>query len=56
VTKNNFEQLDNEFNNKVQFIQQDFKQNKDKVIDFLIDNIMNVTIELPENIKKGATD
>jgi hypothetical protein len=29
----------------------DYKQNKDKVIDYLIDNILNVDIDLPENIK-----
>jgi hypothetical protein len=29
----------------------DYKQNKDKVIDYLIDNILSVDIDLPENIK-----
>ncbi len=54
ASRNNFEQMDNEYNNQVSAIQQDHKQNKDKVIDFLLDNILNVGIELPENIKKGA--
>ena len=52
MTKNNFDQLDNEYKQQVTKIQQSVKQNKDKVIDFLIDNILNVEIELPENIKK----
>ena len=26
--------------------------NKDKVIDFLVERIMNVTIEFPENLKR----
>jgi hypothetical protein len=45
--------LDQEYYKKCELIQQDYKQNKEKVIDYLIDNIMNVAIELPENIKKG---
>ncbi len=53
ATRNNFEQMDNEYNNQVLAIQQDHKQNKDKVVEFLLDNILNVGIELPENIKKG---
>ena len=52
MTKNNFDQLDNEYKQQVTKIQQSVKQNKDKVIDFLIDNLLNVEIELPENIKK----
>ena len=53
ATRNNFEQMDHEYNNQVLAIQQDHKQNKDKVVEFLLDNILNVGIELPENIKKG---
>lgn len=55
MTKNNFDQMDNEFNNQIQLIHQDMKQNKEKVIDFIFENIMNVGIELPENIKKGTS-
>ena len=47
--------MDNEFNNQIQLIHQDMKQNKEKVIDFIFENIMNVGIELPENIKKGTS-
>jgi Skp family chaperone for outer membrane proteins len=54
ASRNNFEQMDSEYNSQVAAIQQDHKQNKDKVIDFLLDNILNVGIELPENIKKGT--
>lgn len=54
ASRNNFEQMDNEYKTQVSAIQHDHKQNKDKVIDFLLDNILNVGIELPENIKKGA--
>lgn len=54
MTKNNFDQLDKEYANKITAIQTDFKQNKDKVVEYLIDNIMNVELELPENIKKGS--
>ncbi len=54
ASRNNFEQMDNEYKTQVSAIQNDHKQNKDKVIDFLLDNILNVGIELPENIKKGA--
>ena len=54
VTKNNFEQLDTEFNNQVVKIQQSVKQNKEKVVEYLVDNILNVVIELPENIKKST--
>ena len=41
-----------EFNNQVAAIQIDYKQNKDKVVEYLIENIFNVKIELPENIRK----
>ncbi len=54
VAKNNFEQLDSEFNSQVAAIQMDYKQNKEKVVDYLIENIFNVKIELPENIRKQA--
>lgn len=54
MTKNNFEQLDNEFNSQVIAVGQDFKQNKEKVIDFLLDNLMNVHIELPDNVRRGG--
>lgn len=30
----------------------DYKQNKDKVVDYFIESIFNVNIELPENIRK----
>jgi hypothetical protein len=45
--------MERNYDNEIGAIQQGYKQNKDKVIDFLIENIMNVDIELPENIKKN---
>lgn len=48
--------MKSDFNSQVNMINQSYKQNKEKVIDFLIDNIMNVGIELPENIKKNKTE
>ena len=55
ATRNNFEHIDNDFNHQVSAIQQDFKQNKDKVVEYLLDHILNVAIALPDNIKKGTT-
>jgi hypothetical protein len=51
VHKNNFDQFDQDYNNQVSAIQLDYKQNKDKVVEFLVDNIFSVAIELPDNIK-----
>lgn len=47
--------MDGEYNSQVLSIKEDYKQNKDKVLEFLLENILNVGIELPENIKKGTT-
>jgi hypothetical protein len=52
VTKNSFDQLEVQFNNQMAAIQLDFKQNKDKVVEFLVESILNVPLELPDNIKK----
>jgi hypothetical protein len=49
--KSNIELLESKFKEETGRIQMDYKQNKDKVIDYLIDNILSVDIELPENIK-----
>jgi hypothetical protein len=43
--------LENKFKEDSAKISMDYKQNKDKVIDYLIDNILSVDIELPESIK-----
>ncbi len=54
VAKNNFDLLDSEFNNRVVTIQQDLKQNRDQVVDFIVEGALNVDIELPQNIKSGT--
>jgi hypothetical protein len=48
--------MDTDFKSQVQKVQLDYKQNKDKVIDFLIDNIFTVETELPKVIKEGLLD
>jgi hypothetical protein len=47
--------MDAEYKSSVLTIKEDCKQNKEKVLEFLLENILNVGIELPENIKKGTT-
>ena len=51
VNKSSSEENDSKFKQELQTIQNDYKQNKEKVIDFLIDNVLFVQIELPMNIK-----
>ena len=50
VQKNNFEQLDADFQNEVEIMKEQHKKNKDKVIDYLITNILNIKLELPASI------
>ncbi len=50
VQKNNFDQLDADFQNEVEIMKEQHKNNKDKVINYLIENILNVELELPESI------
>lgn len=56
VTKSYFDQMDIDFKNQVQKIQSDFKKNKDKVIEYLVSNVMSVEIELPSNVKANTEE
>ena len=53
MIKNSSEQLESIYNQDVDSIKGSYKQNKEKVIDFLLDNLMQVDLSLPLNIKKG---
>ena len=50
VEKNSFDKLDADFKNEVEIMRQKHKQNQDKVIKMLIENIFNVDLNLPSNI------
>ena len=51
MNKSSSDENDKKFKQELQMIQNDYKQNKDKVIDFLIDNVLFVQLEIPQNIK-----
>ena len=50
VTKNYLEQMDADFKKDVELMRQQHKDNKDKVINYLLDNILNVDLSLPPSI------
>ena len=50
VTKNYFEQMDTDFKKEVELMRQQHKDNKDKVIDYLLNHILNVDLSLPPSI------
>jgi vacuolar-type H+-ATPase subunit H len=50
VTKNYFEQMDTDFKKEVELMRQQHKDNKDKVINYLLDHILNVDLSLPPSI------
>ena len=50
VTKNYFEQMDTDFKKEVELMRQQHKDNKDKVINYLLDNILHVDLSLPPSI------
>ena len=52
VTKNYFDQMDADYKKEVETMKQQLKQNKEKVIDFLIGNVLNVELELPKSVQK----
>ena len=57
VTKNYFDKMDADYKKEVEVMKQQLKQNKEKVIDFLIGNVLNVELELPKSVqKKKLTD
>ena len=50
VTKNYFEQMDADFKKDIELMREQHKDNKDKVINYLLDNILNVDLSLPPSI------
>ena len=52
VTKNYFDKMDADYKKEVEVMKQQLKQNKEKVIDFLIGNVLNVELELPKSVQK----
>ena len=50
VTKNYFEQMDSDFKKEVELMRQQHKDNKDKVIDYILNHILNVDLSLPTSI------
>ena len=50
VTKNYFEQMDADFKKDVELMREQHKNNKDKVINYLLDHILNVDLSLPPSI------
>ena len=52
VTKNYFDKMDAYYKKEVEVMKQQLKQNKEKVIDFLIANVLNVELELPKSVQK----
>ena len=56
VTKNYFDQMDAEYKKDVDLMKQQLKQNKDKVICYLIGNVLNVQLDLPESLQKDRLE
>ena len=51
VTKNYFDQMDADYKKEVETMKAQLKQNKEKVIDFLLSNVLNVELDLPYNVQ-----
>ena len=49
--KNNFEQVEKLHQIELVNLQKDYKENKDKVIEYIIENAMAVDLEIPINIQ-----
>ena len=56
VTKNYFDQMDADYKKEVETMKSQLKQNKNKVIDFLIGNVLNVELELPKSVMKDGNE
>ena len=56
VTKNYFDQMDADYKKEVETMKQQLKQNKDKVIEFLLGNVLNVELELPKSVQRDMSD
>ena len=50
ATKNYFEQMDADFKKDVELMREQHKDNKEKVINYLLDHILNVDLSLPPSI------
>ena len=50
ATKNYFEQMDADFKKDVELMREQHKDNKDKVINYLLEHILNVDLSLPPSI------
>ena len=56
VTKNYFDQMDADYKKEVETMKSQLKQNKEKVIDFLLSNVLNVELELPKSVMKDSNE
>lgn len=56
VAKNYFDQMDADFQKEVEQMKGLHKQNKDKVIDFIIKEVLDVKLELPPSYLKDKID
>ncbi|MCQ2816360.1 MAG: V-type proton ATPase subunit G [archaeon] len=56
VTKNYFDQMDVDFQKEVDTMKAMHKQNKDKVIDFIIQETLNVNMDLPASYCKDKVE
>ena len=56
VTKNYFDQMDADYKKEVETMKSQLKQNKNKVIDFLIGNVLNVELKLPKSVMKDENE
>ena len=52
IHKNNFEQVEKQHQLELQSLQKDYKENKEKVVEYIIDHVMSVTLVIPDNIQK----
>ena len=56
VTKNYFDQMDADYKKEVETMKSQLKQNKEKVIDFLLSNVLNVELDLPKSVMKDSNE
>ena len=56
VTKNYFDQMDADYKKEVETMKTQLKQNKEKVIDFLLSNVLNVELDLPKSVMKDSNE
>ena len=56
VTKNYFDQMDADYKKEIETMKAQLKQNKEKVIDFLLSNVLNVELDLPKSVMKDSNE